>query len=105
LGFAFLIINAEALFIELNKLEINMKTYQLETRNRLSELSPEELFHMFNNEVGNKGWGNARSIFLYELIEAMRNANIDILAISDGLNGISFQRKVKLFENRLVLED
>lgn len=66
----------------------------------------DELIDQFNAQVGNKGWTSARAEYDMTLIDAMKEAGIDISAIYDG-KAILFKNKIALNEdgNKLVVID
>lgn len=70
---------------------------------QLSGLSDEQLVARFNQDVGNTGWGNARSYCLTCLRMEMERRSLDAsVAIKD--DGFSLAKRVKLVGDRLVID-
>jgi hypothetical protein len=67
-----------------------------------TKLSKQELVDKFNNEVGNRGWTSARSIYLHELREAMIDSGIDCSKVINESGGFNLDKNVKLLGNQLA---
>ena len=75
-----------------------MKTgqdYFIEFQKKLKTYNDTELISRFNEEVGNKGWGTARSSFLSALHEEFNLRGFDYSAIGDT-ESLSFKDKITL---------
>ena len=64
---------------------------------RFKAYSDLDIIAAFNREVGNSGWGTARSGYLSAIRHEFKRREIDISSISSD-NGISYRRKVSLYE-------
>lgn len=77
---------------------------ELETKygfaNEMSQLSDNELVDRLNAQVGNRGWGNARSYFLCCLRSELQRRDFDSGCVVDD-DGIRLNRRVRLINNRL----
>ena len=74
-----------------------MKTgedYYKEYQAKLGAVSDEELIQLFNNEVGNKGWGTARASFLAAVHKEFEKRGFDFSIIGDATN-LSFKNKIE----------
>lgn len=70
----------------------------------LSQLDDEKLIERFNKEVGNTGWGTARSHYLEALRKELlkRNFYLEDVITDEGL---ALSKKVKLENNLIALVD
>lgn len=70
---------------------------------RFKEKSNQDLVDIFNNEVGNSGWGSTRAKFLSELREEMlgRAINFSLVAQKDSLQ---LSKKIILMDDKIVFD-
>ena len=70
---------------------------------RFKEKSNQDLVDIFNNEVGNSGWGSTRAKFLSELREEMlgRAINFSLVAQKDSLQ---LSKKIILMDNKIAFD-
>jgi len=62
------------------------------------------LIDSFNSQVGNRGFNSARAAHDSALIDEIKHRGIDVSAVCTG-DSISFARRVKLVDNRLVIAE
>jgi hypothetical protein len=75
-----------------------------EFRETMQKATDQELVNYFNKEVGNTGWGNARSYYLAALREEITKRDMDSsIIIHEG--GLSLKRNVKLSNGKLEFDD
>lgn len=70
---------------------------------RFKEKSNQDLVDIFNNEVGNSGWGSTRAKFLSELREEMlgRAINFSLVAQKDSLQ---LSKKIILMDDKIAFD-
>jgi len=70
---------------------------------RFKEKSNQDLVDIFNNEVGNPGWGSTRAKFLSELREEMlgRAINFSLVAQKDSLQ---LSKKIILMDDKIAFD-
>lgn len=74
-------------------------------RERFRDLDDDGLVASFNYQVGNMGWTSARARHDVSLIAEFERRGIDIsVVVSEDPRAISFARKVRLEDRKLVLE-
>ena len=75
-----------------------------EFRETMQNATHQELVNFFNKQVGNTGWGSARSYYLAALREEITKRDmVSSLIIHAG--GLRLSRKVKLSNGKLVFDD
>jgi uncharacterized membrane protein (UPF0127 family) len=81
---------------------IGWKVFVEETRKSFQKETKSELIDSFNREVGNRGWGYARSLYLHEMRCEMERRGWDISRITSKSGGFSLNRKVELRDGNVV---
>ena len=79
------------------------KTY-LEFQERFNAMSDEQLIDAFNSDVGKHGWVSARASFHTALHEEFEKRHYDY-SIIGGNGGLSWNKKVKLSGNKIVIDE
>ena len=71
---------------------------------QFAEVQITELVHIFNRQVGNRGWSSMRGYHDQALLDEFARRGIDTSAVSDGRT-LSFSHPVRydLTTNRLLL--
>lgn len=65
--------------------------------------SNNQLIKRYNDEVGKKGWGNARAQYLSELAKELRNRKLeDYLIFPNG--NLNLSRQVRLIDNQIIIK-
>ena len=75
-----------------------------EFRETMQNATHQELVNFFNKQVGNTGWGSARSYYLAALREEITKRDMDS-SINIHVGGLSFNRNVKLINGKLEFDD
>ncbi len=75
-----------------------------EFRETMQNATDQELVNFFNKQVGNTGWGSARSYYLAALREEITKRDMDSSLIIHA-GGLRLSRKVKLSNGKLVFDD
>lgn len=80
-----------------------VKLYQ-KYKKRFEKMNDEELINSFNREVRNTGWTSSRACYLSALHEEFENRDFDYSTIGKK-DSLSFRKKVKLFNKKLVIDE
>lgn len=75
------------------------------TRLDFQKASDEELVKCFNRQLGNPGWGTARSIYISELRKEFHNRKWDYSVITNDSGGFKLAKgnDVSLMDKKLIL--
>jgi hypothetical protein len=80
----------------------NSRDYFNEFIEDFNKCSDEEIIKSFNGQVGNHGWGTARSGYLASLHQQFDQRNFDYSAIGSSVR-LSFKYKVKLDGKKVII--
>ena len=79
-------------------------TYE-EYKKRLEGTTDEQLIADFNSDVGEPGWVNARANFHAAMHDEFERRHYDYSAIGKKDVSLSWARKIKLVDKKIVTED
>ncbi|NLR93740.1 hypothetical protein [Flammeovirga agarivorans] len=77
--------------------------FYLNSIEKLSSLSDDELIHSFNKEVGNLGWTSTRGAYLSALNDAISQRNFKGTPLIIKGGRMSIKRHISLRNNQLEL--
>lgn len=81
---------------------LGQRNFYEQFRKMFNGLSNENLIRAFNREIGNPGWTSTRAAYLAALHWELKERGFDYSAIGNKTE-LSFAKKVKLVENKIVL--
>lgn len=81
-----------------------LEEHQAEYEEKFRKDSKEKLTEYFNSDVQNKGWVSMRAAFSFALLNIFEEKGVDTSAVYYD-NQIDYSRKVKLINDKLVINE
>ncbi len=89
--------------IEAAAQRIGLSVFNEAYKGRFRDMSDEQLIDTFNKEMDNPEWVSSRELFQIALYDEFDTRNYDYSDIDTGGEGLSFTRKIKLLNKKIIL--